>query len=29
MIFNKSKEIFSEVGDVSYIVYNMNNTELL
>lgn len=28
-IFYKSKEICSEVGDGSYIVYNMDNTELL
>lgn len=28
-MLNKSKEIFSEVGDVSYIVCNMNNTELI
>lgn len=28
-IFYKSKEICSEVGDGSYIVYNTDNTELL
>lgn len=28
-MFNKWKEIFSEVVDVSYIVYKINNTELI
>lgn len=28
-MFNKSKEILSEIADVSYIVYKINNTELI